>query len=56
MVLNLPLDECIHNNTFGNPREKEKGKEANKRNSNKRSNAEERQRARSLEEEQSRTP
>jgi hypothetical protein len=31
MVLNLPLDECIHNNTFGNPREKEKGKEANKR-------------------------
>jgi hypothetical protein len=56
MVLNLPLDECIDNTHTKVTREKRKGKEMNKRNSYKRSKAKQRQRARSLEEDKSRTP
>jgi Na+-transporting methylmalonyl-CoA/oxaloacetate decarboxylase gamma subunit len=47
---------ALTTHTFDNQREKEKGKETTKRNSNKRSKAEERQRAISLEEHKSRTP
>jgi hypothetical protein len=47
---------ALTTHTFGKPREKEKRKETNKRNSNKRLKGEERQRARSLEEDKSRTP
>jgi hypothetical protein len=48
---------ALRTHTFGKQREKEKKrKETNKRNSNKRSKAEERQIARSLEEDKSRTP
>jgi hypothetical protein len=54
MVLNLPLDECINNTQDLVTREKRK-KETNKRNLNKRSKTKERERARSLEEEKSRT-
>jgi hypothetical protein len=46
---------ALTTHTFGNQR-KGKRKETNKRNSNERSKAEERQRARSLEEDKSRTP
>jgi hypothetical protein len=47
---------ALTTHTFGNPRARKKRKEMNKRNSNKRSKAEERKRARSLEEDKSRTP
>jgi hypothetical protein len=56
MVLNLHLDECINNTHTKITREKRKGKETNKKNSNKGSKAKQRQRARSLEEDKSRTP
>jgi hypothetical protein len=49
MVLNLPLEECIDNTHM-------KEKKRTKRNSNKGSKAKQRQRARSLEEDKSRTP
>jgi hypothetical protein len=55
MVLNLPLMSALTTHTYSNPREK-KTKKQIKRNSNKRSKAKERQRARSLEEDKSRTP
>jgi hypothetical protein len=55
MVLNLPLDESIDNKQ--DLVTKEKGKKNQiKRNLNKRPKAKERQRARSLEEDKSRTP
>jgi hypothetical protein len=56
MVLNLPLDECIGNTHIKKHEGKEKLKKQIKRNSNKRSKAKPRQRARSLEEDKSRTP
>jgi hypothetical protein len=55
MVLNIPLDECIDNTQDLVTREKRK-KERIKRNLNKRSKTKERHRARSLEEDKSRTP
>jgi hypothetical protein len=54
MVVNLPLDECIDNTHTKVTRKKRKKR--TKRNSNKRSKAKQRQRARSLEEDKSRTP
>jgi hypothetical protein len=56
MVLNLPLYECIDNTHTKVAREKRKKKKRTKRNSNKRSKAKQRQGARSLEEDKSRTP
>jgi hypothetical protein len=56
MVLNLPLDECIHNTQDLVTTDRRKEKKLIKRNFNKRSKAKERQRARSLEEDKSRTP
>jgi hypothetical protein len=53
MVLNLPLDECIDNNHIKNQERKEKD---HINNSNKRSKAKQRQKARSLEEDTSQTP
>jgi hypothetical protein len=55
MVLNLPLDECIDNTHIRKHERKEK-KKRTKRNSNKQSKAKQRQRARLLEEDKSRTP
>jgi hypothetical protein len=55
MALNLPFDECIDNTHVLVTKRKGK-KETTNRNSNKRSNAKERQRARSLEEDKSQTP
>jgi hypothetical protein len=55
MVLNLPLDECIDNtHTFGNQRKGKK--ETNKKKLQKVIESRERKRARSLEEDKSRTP
>jgi hypothetical protein len=57
MVLNLPLDECIDNRQdLVSSEKKKKKKKRIKRNSNKRPKAKERQIARSLEEDKSRTP
>jgi hypothetical protein len=56
MVFNLPLNECIDNTHMKVTREKRKRKETNKRKLNKRSKDKPRQRARSLEEDKSRTP
>jgi hypothetical protein len=56
MVLNLPLDECFDNTHIMKQGRKEKEKERTKRNSNKQSKAKQGQRARSLEEDKSRTP
>jgi hypothetical protein len=52
MVLNVPLDECIDNTHIKQHKRKEKDKKQIKGNLSKRWKAKERQRARSLEEEQ----
>jgi hypothetical protein len=56
MVLHLPLDECIDKNHIKLQERKEKEKKRIKRNTDKRSKAKERQRARSLQEDKSWTP
>jgi hypothetical protein len=56
MVLNLPLDECIDNTHTKVTREKRKRKETNKKKLQQAIESRERQRARSLEEDKSRTP
>jgi hypothetical protein len=55
MVLNLPLDECIDNTHTKVTREKRKRKETNKKKLQQAIESQ-RQRARSLEEDKSRTP
>jgi hypothetical protein len=56
MVLNVPLDECIDNTHMKVTREKRKRKETNKKKLQQAIETKQGQRARSLEEDKSRTP